>query len=592
MISDERTWMQGGMPPTYGSPGRVGISQQQGGTGTLPSLSDRRTPDLEVLDRKVRQAAQHPSSSGRRSVGQQAGRRLSDRRGAAAPAALAIPPPPTYASRAHTAAEAGTGQLAGAAQLPERPYTTSVLHVAPQDQFSCLSPASMPPHDQLPSYTEPFPPMDYCPPPSRGAPNPGDSPNDHLFHSLYANKGLHTVSSQVSPVYRGQTPREQQGQQSLGTALRSLALSEAQELSWHASHNFPIAWQSEPPQLRVGPSKYQLLADMHEEERKVSASRLLPPTSPSQQTTSAPNVVTSPVSSPSKPTAGHRNALTPTMANRQPAAQPAQASPHGNAPNTLQNEAANKPRYVDWEPSEWQESLNEHQARIAHARAQGKIDRKLSPEVEQARLAAERMRQEKKRALVAEPQQLKANLQNPETKVGHQLDREIKSAWEQKRQEKDQMRKMLNKKASVESQVLSERLNEIESKVAKNSKFTEEDKARRDAIVSRKEAIKRRADMKLTEENDEMQRMLAKAQPRTQVRLTEEDRRIRAETHARFANQKYDQQSLKLQYDVAIELRRKMFRGELKVSQETADKIYVKGREASLGVMKMHGRAK
>lgn len=132
MISDERTWMQGGMPPTYGSPGRVGISQQQGGTGTLPSLSDRRTPDLEVLDRKVRQAAQHPSSSGRRSVGQQAGRRLSDRRGAAAPAALAIPPPPTYASRAHTAAEAGTGQLAGAAQLPERPYTTSVLHVAPQ----------------------------------------------------------------------------------------------------------------------------------------------------------------------------------------------------------------------------------------------------------------------------------------------------------------------------------------------------------------------------------------------------------------------------------------------------------------------------
>jgi len=172
------------------------------------------------------------------------------------------------------------------------------------------------------------------------------------------------------------------------------------------------------------------------------------------------------------------------------------------------------------------------------------------------------------------------------------LDREIKSAWEQKRQEKDQMRKMLNKKASVESQVLSERLNEIESKVAKNSKFTEEDKARRDAIVSRKEAIKRRADMKLTEENDEMQRMLAKAQPRTQVRLTEEDRRIRAETHARFANQKYDQQSLKLQYDVAIELRRKMFRGELKVSQETADKIYVKGREASLGVMKMHGRAK
>lgn len=51
------------------------------------------------------------------------------------------------------------------------------------------------------------------------------------------------------------------------------------------------------------------------------------------------------------------------------------------------------------------------------------------------------------------PKQLKANLQNPETKVGHQLDREIKSAWEQKRQEKDQMRKMLNKKASVESQV-------------------------------------------------------------------------------------------------------------------------------------------
>lgn len=61
-----------------------------------------------------------------------------------------------------------------------------------------------------------------------------------------------------------------------------------------------------------------------------------------------------------------------------------------------------------------------------------------------------------------------------------------------------------------------ERLNAIQSKVAKNNKFTEEDKARWDATVSRKEAIKRRADIKLIEENDEMQRMLVNAKPRTQ----------------------------------------------------------------------------
>jgi hypothetical protein len=43
---------------------------------------------------------------------------------------------------------------------------------------------------------------------------------------------------------------------------------------------------------------------------------------------------------------------------------------------------------------------------------------------------------------------------------------------------------------------------------------------------------------------------------------------------------------------VAIELRRKMFRGAFKVSKETQEKIYLKGRDAAVAAMKMAGRAK
>uniref|UniRef100_A0A7S1SUC7 Uncharacterized protein n=1 Tax=Tetraselmis chuii TaxID=63592 RepID=A0A7S1SUC7_9CHLO len=375
------------------------------------------------------------------------------------------------------------------------------------------------------------------------------------------------------------------------------------EHSWYASR--AESPERSPPHAHLDRnhaafSKYQVLAELHAEERKTggdaTSHRLnSAPLSTTQRTASTGDGLQHTVSTRVGISRGHSRIVRNDIVIPK---SPGEASKRGGgeaeSPNAAQLKQRGKEGSVD--AVDWQELLNEHQQRIAQARSQGKIVRKLSPAVEAARVAAERLRLEKKEqekaAILEAQEQLKNSMKGPRPRVAHTLDPDLESAWERKRQEKDNNRKEFCKKTNTDSQTFASRLADIKSKVADLREFTPEEKAQREALFSKREAAKRRAEMKLKSDNEDFMRTISGAKPRTQARLTEEDMRTRSQAKQNFANGKYHQQELKLQYDVAIELRRKMFRGAFKVSKETQEKIYLKGRDAAVAAMKMAGRAK
>eukprot|EP00192_Tetraselmis_astigmatica_P005659 CAMPEP_0117649984 /NCGR_PEP_ID=MMETSP0804-20121206/1291_1 /TAXON_ID=1074897 /ORGANISM="Tetraselmis astigmatica, Strain CCMP880" /LENGTH=523 /DNA_ID=CAMNT_0005455813 /DNA_START=251 /DNA_END=1822 /DNA_ORIENTATION=+ len=231
-----------------------------------------------------------------------------------------------------------------------------------------------------------------------------------------------------------------------------------------------------------------------------------------------------------------------------------------------------------------------YRQRIAEARAKGRIEVSLPPEVEEARAQAEQRRVKQQGQLQLQQEQamqeLKERLKSAKLGVDEKLDASLRKAWADKKVERMQQRKQKQKELQSHMQAISEKIRNTASKTAQLLEPDPELEEEVAKFLVKKSANKKYQQYILEQETDEYRQRIQRADPRTSTHLSKEQAHHREEMQMNYQQRKYEAIKKKRDDEVAALLRRRAmkmeFEGMMKKTQTKADQQgYIRERPQS-----------